>query len=87
MVARATTYSGKVARIVHVFSEEALAEYAAHCVEEEHGEMKVVKMNKTDTLIKYPKMNKYVDRNENFLTLEPMKWINQNNTCKPLIHC
>lgn len=31
MVARATTYSGKVVRIVHVFSEEALAEYAEHC--------------------------------------------------------
>lgn len=30
MVARATTYSGKVARIVHVFSDEALAEYAEH---------------------------------------------------------
>jgi len=31
MVARATTYSGKVVRIVHVFSDEALAEYAEHC--------------------------------------------------------
>jgi hypothetical protein len=31
MVARATTYSGKVARIVHVFSEEALAVNAEHC--------------------------------------------------------
>lgn len=33
MVARATTYSGNVVRIVHVFSEEALAEYAEHCKE------------------------------------------------------
>lgn len=31
MVARATTYSGKVVRIVHVFSDESLAEYAEHC--------------------------------------------------------
>ena len=31
IVARATTYSGKVVRIVHVFSDEALAEYAEHC--------------------------------------------------------
>lgn len=30
IVARATTYSGKVARIVQVVSEEALAEYAEH---------------------------------------------------------
>lgn len=30
MVARATTYSGKVARIVHVVSAEGLAEYAEH---------------------------------------------------------
>lgn len=30
IVARATTYSGKVVRIVHVVSEEALAEYAEH---------------------------------------------------------
>ena len=30
MVARATTYSGKVARMVHVVSDEALAEYAEH---------------------------------------------------------
>lgn len=33
MVARATTYSGNVVRIVHVFSEEELAEYAEHCTE------------------------------------------------------
>lgn len=31
MVARATTYSGKVARMVHVVSDEALAVYAEHC--------------------------------------------------------
>ena len=31
MVARATIYSGKLARIVHVVSDEALAEYAEHC--------------------------------------------------------
>jgi hypothetical protein len=31
IVARATTYSGKVARIVQVFSDEGLAEYAEHC--------------------------------------------------------
>lgn len=30
IVARATTYSGKVACIVQVVSEEALAEYAEH---------------------------------------------------------
>lgn len=30
IVARATTYSGKVARMVHVVSDEALAEYAEH---------------------------------------------------------
>lgn len=30
MVARATTYSGNVARMVQVFSEEAPAEYAEH---------------------------------------------------------
>jgi len=30
IVARATIYSGKVARIVHVFSDEGLAEYAEH---------------------------------------------------------
>lgn len=31
IVARATTYSGKVDRMVHVFSDEGLAEYAEHC--------------------------------------------------------
>ena len=31
IVARATTYSGNVTRIVHVFSEEAFARYAEHC--------------------------------------------------------
>lgn len=31
IVARATTYSGKVERIVQVVSEEALAAYAEHC--------------------------------------------------------
>lgn len=30
IVARATTYSGKEVRIVHVVSDEALAEYAEH---------------------------------------------------------
>lgn len=30
MVARATTYSGKVARMVHVVSAEGLAAYAEH---------------------------------------------------------
>lgn len=30
IVARATTYSGKVVRIVHVFSDEAFAVYAEH---------------------------------------------------------
>jgi len=30
-VARATTYSGKVVRMVHVFSDAGLAEYAEHC--------------------------------------------------------
>lgn len=29
-MARATTYSGKVVRIVHIFSEAAPDEYAAH---------------------------------------------------------
>jgi len=31
IVARATIYSGKVDRMVHVFSDEGLAEYAEHC--------------------------------------------------------
>jgi hypothetical protein len=31
IVARATTYSGNVARMVQVFSEEAFARYAEHC--------------------------------------------------------
>lgn len=31
MVARATTYSGKVVRMVHVFFDASLAVYAAHC--------------------------------------------------------
>lgn len=31
IVARATTYSGKVVRIVHVFCEDAFAKDAAHC--------------------------------------------------------
>lgn len=31
IVARATTYSGKVVRIVHVFSDVSFAKYAEHC--------------------------------------------------------
>lgn len=31
IVARATTYSGNVVRMVHVFSDAALAVYAEHC--------------------------------------------------------
>jgi hypothetical protein len=31
IVARTTTYSGNVARMVQVFSEEAFARYAEHC--------------------------------------------------------
>ena len=34
MVASATTYSGKVARMVHVFSDEGLAKYAEHCYQD-----------------------------------------------------
>lgn len=40
IVARATTYSGKVVRIVHVFSDEALAVYAEHCIQRENKETK-----------------------------------------------
>lgn len=37
IVASATTYSGKVVRMVHVFSDEGLAENAEHWFEDNGG--------------------------------------------------
>jgi hypothetical protein len=38
IVARATTYSGKVVRIVHVFSDVGLAVNAEHCIDSQRQE-------------------------------------------------
>ena len=51
-VERATTYSGKVARIVHVVSDAGLAEYAEHWNQKnKYTEKKLKKKNKYNYIL------------------------------------